>query len=110
MWMCRTEQLKLHTRAGKVKTLGALLCVAGALTTSLYKGHEFHIGHQHVGAHTVAEPTNAYWTRGTFLLVGSCLSYSTWFIVQVRVNAQIHSHITFSLFSFFFCELIVLMI
>lgn len=81
----RIEKLKLKTRAGKVKTLGALLCVAGALTSSLYKGKEFHIGHHHVNSHVAVkvETSDSHWARGTFLLVGSCLSYSSWFIVQV---------------------------
>ncbi|GMN44272.1 hypothetical protein TIFTF001_013472 [Ficus carica] len=78
------EKLKQNTRAGQVKTLGALLCVAGALTSSLYKGKEFHIGHHHVNSHIAVkvETPDSHWARGTFLLVGSCLSYSSWFIVQ----------------------------
>ncbi|EXB94721.1 Auxin-induced protein 5NG4 [Morus notabilis] len=82
----RIEKLKLHTRAGKMKTLGALLCVAGALTTSLYKGKEFYIGHHHIESHITVKTADAHSARGTFLLVGSCLSYSTWFIVQVKLQ------------------------
>ncbi|PON83706.1 Plant-drug/metabolite exporter [Trema orientale] len=79
------EKLELHTKAGKVKTIGALLCVAGALTTSLYKGKGLHIGHHHVNSHITAKTSDAHWARGTFMLVGSCLSYSAWFIVQVKL-------------------------
>ncbi|KAK7301014.1 hypothetical protein RJT34_11869 [Clitoria ternatea] len=86
--MCRMEKLKLKTWGGKAKSLGAILCVGGALVTSLYKGKEFYVGHNH--AHH-AMPKSAvglhktHMLQGTFFLVGSCFSYTTWFIVQVKL-------------------------
>ncbi|XP_030444303.1 WAT1-related protein At5g64700-like [Syzygium oleosum] len=79
----RVEPLRLNTRAGKVKTIGALVCVAGALTTIFYQGKSFHINHQRSRSHTKIIPSN--WTRGTLMLVGSCLSYGIWFMVQVKL-------------------------
>ena len=100
--VCRIEEVKVKTKAGKLKSFGALLCLAGALTTSLYSGHEFHIGHHHKSPVTAAAAKFAggHWGRGTFLLVGSCISYSVWFIVQVCIystNKLTSSH--FSLCS-----------
>ncbi|KAE9596014.1 putative EamA domain-containing protein [Lupinus albus] len=64
------EKLGLQTWGGKVKSIGAILCVGGAIATSIYKGHEFYIGHK--GHHTpvivvVAHTTNKL--RGTLFLV-----------------------------------------
>ncbi|KAF8379845.1 hypothetical protein HHK36_029294 [Tetracentron sinense] len=77
----------LRSRAGKIKIAGSILCVAGALTISLYKGKTFHIFHSH---HTFKQQANIVktkgnWTRGTFMLVGSCLGYATWYILQVKL-------------------------
>ena len=69
--------------------MGAFLGVVGALITCLYKGKGFHIGHhvvvqqQHVAVH------KAHWGRGTLLLLGSCFSYATWFVVQVCVRVRV---------------------
>ncbi|KAJ7959470.1 WAT1-related protein [Quillaja saponaria] len=83
----RMEKLRLKTWAGRVKTSGAILCVAGALTTTLYKGKAFYIGHHSDDdhSHTAAEASKNNWTRGTFFLVGSCLSYTTWYMLQFEL-------------------------
>ncbi|XP_022722647.1 WAT1-related protein At5g64700-like isoform X2 [Durio zibethinus] len=80
------EKLGLGSRAGKIKTVGAILCVGGALTTSLYKGKAFYLSHDH-HIHTPAatDVSETHWTRGTFMLVGSCLCYATWYILQVKL-------------------------
>ncbi|KAJ7959467.1 WAT1-related protein [Quillaja saponaria] len=35
--------------------------------------------------HTTAEASKINWTRGTFFLVGSCLSYTAWYMLQVKL-------------------------
>ncbi|PSS32939.1 WAT1-related protein [Actinidia chinensis var. chinensis] len=76
------EKLRLSTKAGKVKTAGAILCFAGALTIGLYKGKTFYIGHHSNQHHTIAKKVKHNWARGTTFLVCSILSYATWFLVQ----------------------------
>lgn len=82
----RIEKLRLNTRAGKVKTVGAMLCLTGALTISLYKGKVLHISHHSAHHNPLIKKTNQNFTRGTLILVGSILSYGTWFILQVKLN------------------------
>ncbi|XP_062074825.1 WAT1-related protein At5g64700-like [Humulus lupulus] len=88
----RMERLRLGTKPGKVKTIGALLCVSGAIVTGLYKGKEFFIGHHHdesLSGHnnsSSAMASHSHWARGTILLVVSSLAYSSWFIVQVKLQ------------------------
>ncbi|TKY73996.1 WAT1-related protein [Spatholobus suberectus] len=81
----RMERLRLHTWTSKVKTMGAILCVGGALTTSLYKGKEFYIVQSSHHTHSTVEASKTNMLRGTLFLVGSCLSYTAWFIVQVKL-------------------------
>ncbi|KAF7149361.1 hypothetical protein RHSIM_Rhsim03G0217300 [Rhododendron simsii] len=76
------EKLRLGTRAGKVKTMGAILCAAGALTISLYRGKSFYIGHHSTHHKEISHNVQHNWTRGTVFLVLSVLSYATWFMVQ----------------------------
>ncbi|KAL3846049.1 hypothetical protein ACJIZ3_003452 [Penstemon smallii] len=81
----RIEKLGLHTRAGKTRTLGAILCLAGALTIGLYKGQSFHIIHHSNNEVKNTDQTLQNKARGTLFLVGSCLSYGMWFILQVKL-------------------------
>ncbi|PKI63286.1 hypothetical protein CRG98_016277 [Punica granatum] len=87
--IARVEALRLHTWAGRAKMIGAVLCVAGALSTSLYEGKSFYIFHHNI-SHSEALVKNVKhnWMRGTLMLTGSCLCYSTWYMLQ-PVNAHI---------------------
>ncbi|KAL7230148.1 hypothetical protein ACSBR2_008640 [Camellia fascicularis] len=79
------EQLRLRTKTGKVKTGGAILCLTGALTISLYKGKSFYIG-QHTTHHQIiSHEANHHWTRGSLFLGFSVLSYAAWFVVQAKL-------------------------
>ncbi|KAK7275933.1 hypothetical protein RIF29_17060 [Crotalaria pallida] len=82
--ICRMEKLGLQTWGGKAKSMGAILCVGGALATSLYTGKEFFIGHHSHHTHAIVAH-KTHMLRGTFYLVGSCFSYTAWFIVQVKL-------------------------
>ncbi|KAL4362298.1 hypothetical protein GQ457_04G013970 [Hibiscus cannabinus] len=80
------EKVGLGSKAGKIKTAGAFLCVGGALTTSLYKGKAFHVGDGHHFHRIPAmDVSSSHWTRGTFMLVGSCVCYASWYILQVKL-------------------------
>ncbi|XP_038877968.1 WAT1-related protein At5g64700-like [Benincasa hispida] len=83
----RIEKVRLKRRAGQVTVVGAILCVGGALITSLYKGKGFHIGHHDDDNCIISnmEAGGRHWGRGTLLLVASCFSYATWFVVQVKL-------------------------
>ncbi|KAF4398876.1 hypothetical protein G4B88_023470 [Cannabis sativa] len=86
---CRLERLNLHTKEGKVKCIGALMCVSGALITSLYKGKSYYIiSHHHTSndSHTIPHTTHTNWPLGTLMLVGSCFSCSAWFLIQVKLK------------------------
>ncbi|CAH9075631.1 unnamed protein product [Cuscuta epithymum] len=84
----RMETLKLNSRWGRFKIVGAFLCVGGALVISLYKGISlpfFHFNSHHKEVTSIVSKTSQHWTRGTILLVSSCLGYALWFIAQARL-------------------------
>ncbi|CAK7324284.1 unnamed protein product [Dovyalis caffra] len=81
----RIEKLGLGTGAGKIKTSGAILCVAGALVACLYKGKAFYLVHKSLEHHVQYKPSKVHWTRGTIMLIGSCLSYSIWYTLQAKL-------------------------
>ncbi|CAL5405503.1 unnamed protein product [Camellia sinensis] len=83
------EKLQFGTKGGKVTVVGAILCVAGALTISLYKGKAFYIGHHATHHHVVIQKAKPNWTRGTLFLVSSCISCATWFLVQATMQATV---------------------
>ncbi|KAK8569754.1 hypothetical protein V6N13_046799 [Hibiscus sabdariffa] len=72
--LLRMEKLGLDSKAGKIKTVGTIICVGGALTTSLYKGKAFYLTDRHhhfrSSAAAAMEVSSSQWTRGTFMLVG----------------------------------------
>ncbi|XP_055827052.1 WAT1-related protein At5g64700-like [Solanum dulcamara] len=80
----RVEKLRLKTRVGKVKLLGAMLCLAGALTITLYKGKVFYISHNH--KHQISSKVHENMLRGTIFLMCSCMSYGCWFLIQAKVS------------------------
>ncbi|KAF5960259.1 hypothetical protein HYC85_001468 [Camellia sinensis] len=79
------EKLRLRTKAGKVKTGGAILCLTGALTISLYKGKSFYIGHHTTNHQIISHKVNHHWTHGSLFLGFSVLSYAAWFVVQAKL-------------------------
>ncbi|GAB2255611.1 hypothetical protein Droror1_Dr00009389 [Drosera rotundifolia] len=80
------EKLDLRTKKGKMKVLGAILCVAGAATISLYKGKSLHLFHQNFHKKSLlGKKVEPHWTTGICVLAGSVFAYACWFIVQVKL-------------------------
>ncbi|KAJ8650289.1 hypothetical protein MRB53_003312 [Persea americana] len=81
------EKLGLRTIGGRVKVVGTILCVAGAIVITLYRGKPLHMQHSH--AHndhsSTKKITKDDMVHGSLLLVGSCLGSAAWFISQAKV-------------------------
>ncbi|XP_068487591.1 WAT1-related protein At5g64700-like [Phaseolus vulgaris] len=80
----RMEKLKWQTWVGKAKSVGSIMCVGGALVSSVYKGREFYLDHHNHHTHQTA-PHKTHMLHGTIFLICSCFSYTTWFIAQVKL-------------------------
>lgn len=86
----RIEKLGLRTIGGRVKVVGTILCVAGAIVITLYRGKPLHMQHSH--AHndhsSTKKITKEDMVHGSLLLVGSCLGSAAWFISQVWLHLK----------------------
>ncbi|CAN1262683.1 WAT1-related protein At5g07050 [Linum perenne] len=88
--LLRMEKLGLDTTAGRMKSIGAIVCVAGAVIACLYKGKTFYLlrNHHHDHHHQITSSYSNHrqWVSGTLMLIGGSVSYSTWYILQVKVQ------------------------
>ncbi|KAL6618779.1 hypothetical protein ACP70R_033918 [Stipagrostis hirtigluma subsp. patula] len=88
----RAEKLALVHWHGKMKLLGAILCVGGTLVVSILKGRLLNLWPTHLLRDTHAKApaspgagAHHGMVIGTLFLCGSCLGYSMWLIVQARL-------------------------
>jgi hypothetical protein len=94
--------MKIRTWSGKAMCIGAMMCVGGALVTTLYKGKKFYIGHHHIHHSieiSVVASHKTHMLRGTLCLIGSCCSFTAWFILQVCIYFPIFILFLFGLSS-----------
>ncbi|KAF6163661.1 hypothetical protein GIB67_036121 [Kingdonia uniflora] len=90
---CGLEKLGIRHTGGKAKVLGTLIGIGGAMLLTFYKGIEIkiwstdalHIHNSQGGGHTI-DSSNRLW--GAFLALCSCLSFSTWLIIQTKMSAR----------------------
>ncbi|KAJ4847745.1 hypothetical protein Tsubulata_006921, partial [Turnera subulata] len=85
----REEKVKLKSKAGKAKVLGALICMAGTMVLILYKGIPL------TRTHPLATETNIKagkgkesWVLGSIFVVAASLTWSTWFIIQGKISKR----------------------
>ncbi|MCL7035757.1 hypothetical protein MKW94_015500 [Papaver nudicaule] len=85
----RLEVLKLGSREGKLKVLGTMIGIGGAMLVTFYKGieipmwqtHLLHTGH-HQG-HALDKPV-----LGSLLAIIAYLAYSSWLIIQTKMSQK----------------------
>ncbi|PIA57065.1 hypothetical protein AQUCO_00600060v1 [Aquilegia coerulea] len=95
------EQVRLKRIDGIAKVLGTLSCVLGATVITLYKGPTIysptpalHVYHQvqlqessllNISALGLGDAKGKNWTLGCIYLIGHCLSWSGWLVLQAPV-------------------------
>lgn len=90
----RIEQVRLNRKDGVAKVAGTIFCVAGASVITLYKGPTIYKPSPPL--HGIAEPLMSSlpslgdakgknWTLGCIYLIGHCLSWSGWLVLQAPV-------------------------
>ena len=83
----RMEKLRLRSLRSQAKVVGTVCTVAGAVLMILYHGpvvpFPWSAGHHHAAA-AVENQSSASWLNGTVMMIGSCLCWSGFFILQVR--------------------------
>lgn len=105
----RIEKVRLDRRDGVAKVLGTLACVAGASVITLYKGPTI-FGPAAAGddkplqvsflAAVAGEGKN--WTLGCVYLIGHCLSWSGWLVLQGPVLKKYPARLSVTSYTCFF--------
>ncbi|WVZ78200.1 hypothetical protein U9M48_025949 [Paspalum notatum var. saurae] len=93
------ERVRLRRRDGLAKAAGTLLCVAGATVITLFKGPAV------VGpppAPAVASAGGKSWTLGCLYLMGHCLSWSAWLVLQSPVLKRYPARLSLTSYTCFF--------
>ncbi|KAF5197454.1 Walls are thin [Thalictrum thalictroides] len=104
----RIEQVRLQRKDGIAKVLGTLSCVLGATVITLYRGptiysptqvvhdvyHQIHLQKSsssaasllmNVSSLGLGDAKGKNWTLGCIYLIGHCLSWSGWLVLQAPV-------------------------
>jgi len=110
---CRIEKVRMNRRDGIGKMVGTMLCVAGAMVITLYKGPTIFapsvslngqpdlvvVDHDSI---TIGTSTNKNWTLGCVYLIGHCLSWSGWLVLQAPVLKKYPARLSVTSYTCFF--------
>ncbi|XXG66988.1 hypothetical protein AAC387_Pa06g0434 [Persea americana] len=87
------ETANLKNKAGRGKVLGTVLCVAGAMLLTFYKGipltntsHSQAVAYSNQPNSSVSNQRAHKWTIGSIALLGGCLCWSSWFLLQAKIG------------------------
>lgn len=85
------EKLKIKERVGQAKVFGTCICVGGAMVLSFYHGPVLHV--PQAGIHWklvegTSEGSSGHKSSflGPLLVIGSCVSWAFWLMVQARFH------------------------
>ncbi|XP_057468669.1 protein WALLS ARE THIN 1-like [Actinidia eriantha] len=105
--LLRIEQVRLNRKDGISKVVGTLLCVAGATVITLYKGPTIYrpapslqsASPMFVG---LGDAKGKSWTLGCIYLIGHCLSWSAWLVLQAPVLKNYPARLSVTSYQCFF--------
>ncbi|KAK4487787.1 hypothetical protein RD792_005527 [Penstemon davidsonii] len=118
----KIEKVRLDRKDGISKVAGTLFCVAGASVITLYKGPTIYSPGPHLqsplGVEALASPmlptlgdaNGKNWTLGCIFLIGHCLSWSGWLVLQAPVLKKYPARLSFTSYQCFFGVLQFLLI
>ncbi|PWZ27094.1 hypothetical protein Zm00014a_029069 [Zea mays] len=102
----RIEKVRLDRRDGVAKVAGTLACVAGASVITLYKGPTIFgpsaSGGLELAATSKAVAGDKNWTLGCVYLIGHCLSWSGWLVLQAPVLKKYPARLSVTSYTCFF--------
>ncbi|KAL8459077.1 hypothetical protein ACS0TY_035681 [Phlomoides rotata] len=116
----RIEKVRFDRKDGISKVAGTLFCVAGASVITLYKGPTIYSPTPplHSSAAAVSSAATAAaaalqlpylgdakgksWTLGCIFLIGHCLSWSAWLVLQAPILKKYPARLSFTSYQCFF--------
>eukprot|EP01018_Ginkgo_biloba_P010924 Gb_12953 [translate_table: standard] len=107
----RLEQVHIKRRDGVAKIVGTIACVGGATIITLYKGPPINSLWEpslNVNRHFQAFQSDLTsvktenWTLGCIYLLGNCLAWSGWIVIQAPVLRRYPARLSVTSFTCFF--------
>ncbi|TVU21295.1 hypothetical protein EJB05_30922 [Eragrostis curvula] len=92
----KMEAWRPNTPAGQAKVVGTVVCVGGSMIMPFYKGPLLKVWaspiHWRFAEHTSAAPAAAAGGHaavlGDILIIGSCVAWAVWFIIQSKMSSE----------------------
>lgn len=103
----RIEKVRLDRKDGVSKVAGTILCVAGASVITLYKGPTIYSPTPPLNRPTpmfvsLGDAEGKNWTLGCVYLIGHCLSWSGWLVLQAPVLKKYPARLSVTSYTCFF--------
>ncbi|KAA8537568.1 hypothetical protein F0562_027176 [Nyssa sinensis] len=103
----RIEQVRLNRKDGIAKVAGTVLCVAGASVITLYKGPTIYspvppLHRTSPALLSLGDAKGKNWTLGCIFLIGHCLSWSGWLVLQAPVLKKYPARLSVTSYQCFF--------
>jgi hypothetical protein len=89
--LCRLEQVDLSRRHGLAKVMGTVVSIGGATVITLYKGLPLFNLNLNIKSLVTLSSSSLIlnWTLGCIFILGHCLSWSGWMVLQVSSLIQL---------------------
>lgn len=120
--LLRIEQVRLNRKDGVAKVVGTIFCVAGASVITLYKGPAIYsptpplqmmmmssasssVSMSSITTNTMSmlgDAKGKSWTLGCIYLIGHCLSWSGWLVLQAPVLKKYPARLSVTSYTCFF--------
>ncbi|KAL9255204.1 WALLS ARE THIN 1-like protein [Drosera capensis] len=103
----RIEKVRLDRKDGIAKIIGTISCVAGATVITLYKGPTIYNPVPPLHDTTpvllsLGDASGKNWTLGCIFLIGHCLSWSGWLVLQKPVLQKYPARLSVTAYTCFF--------
>ncbi|KAK4365112.1 hypothetical protein RND71_016470 [Anisodus tanguticus] len=101
------ETVRLNRKDGMSKVCGTLLCVAGASVITLYKGPTIYSPNPPLQRTSpvllaLGDANGKNWTLGCIFLIGHCLSWAGWLVLQAPVLKKYPARLSVTSYQCFF--------
>ncbi|GMH00257.1 hypothetical protein Nepgr_002096 [Nepenthes gracilis] len=97
----RLEKVDVRKMPSQAKIIGTIVTVSGAMVMALYKGPIVDIfmsrGRSHRTTSSSSSSTDQHWIIGILMLIGSCFSWSAFFILQSFTLKQYPAELSLSM-------------
>ncbi|KAH9606041.1 hypothetical protein KSS87_006678 [Heliosperma pusillum] len=103
----RIEKVRLDRKDGIAKVLGTAFCVAGATVITLYRGPTIYSPATNLHDSTpmllsLGDASPKSWALGCVYLIGHCLSWSGWLVLQAPVLKKYPARLSVTSYTCFF--------